>query len=129
MRRHFITVLFVLVGLINLYPVTGVLGAGRLEALYGLPVAGEELLLLLRSRAVLFGLLGAFLLIAAWRPPWRMPAAIAGFVSMLSFLWLALPLEAIGHALQRVFWADVIGSVLLLVAVLAAPRAEARHAG
>jgi hypothetical protein len=62
---------------------------------------------------VLFGLLGALLIAAAFRPPLRTVAAIAGLVSMLTFAWLALPLAEHNAAIQRVFWIDIVASVLL----------------
>ena len=113
--RHIATVLFNLAGLVNLMPVVGVLGAARLEALYGFPLAGDDLLLLMRHRAVLFGVLGAFIVVAAFRVQWRAIATIAGLISMLSFVLLALPLDVHGEAVRRVFWVDVIASVLLLL--------------
>ncbi len=112
--RHIATTLFILVGLTNLLPVTGVLGAERLEGLYGVALAGDDLLLMMRHRAVLLGLVGAFILVAAIRIQWRTAATIAGLVSMLSFILIAIPPQQHGAALQRVFWADVIACVLLL---------------
>jgi hypothetical protein len=114
--RLLVTLFYVLVGVVNLLPVVGVLGVDRLEALYGFSVAGEELPLLLRHRAVLFGLLGAFIVLAAFRTQWRPAATLAGLVSMLSFAALALPIEAHNEAMQRVFWIDVGAIVLLLTA-------------
>jgi hypothetical protein len=111
--RFAVTALFVIVGLINFTPVIGVLGAARLESLYGQPFVGEDLLLLLRHRAVLFGLLGGLLIAAAFRPALRTVAAVAGLVSMVAFVVIALPIDAHGAALQRVFWADVIATPLL----------------
>ena len=109
-------VLFVVVGLINLTPLVGVLGASQLEALYGQPVADTDLLLLLRHRAVLFGLLGALLISAAiWREL-RTAAAVAGFVSMSTFCFLAWPIMAHAAPLQRVFWTDIVAIPLLIVA-------------
>ena len=63
--------LFTLTGLINLYPAMGLLGAAQLESLYGLPFTGEDLLLLMRHRALLLGLLGAFIIGAAFQKTWR----------------------------------------------------------
>lgn len=108
-----VTAAFIVAGLINLYPVIGVLGVATLQSLYGQAFAGDELLLLLRHRAVLFGLLGGLLILAAFKPRLRRLALVAGLVSMLSFIALALPLQAHGAELQRVFWADVIASLLL----------------
>lgn len=123
--RHVITSIFVMAGIVNLLPVVGVLGATRLETLYELQFAGADLILLLRHRAVLFSLLGAFLIVAAFRPVFRSAATTAGLISMLSFAFLALPLASHNTAIQRVFWIDVVASALLAAAWL---LAETRRA-
>ncbi len=104
------------VAVIHLLPVAGVLGAARLESLYGVTLGDPNLELLLRHRAVLFGLLGAFLLGAVFRPALRPLAYMAGFVSVLGFLLLAP--AGTNPAIDRVVWADwaalaclVVGSV------------------
>jgi hypothetical protein len=80
-----------------------------------MPFTGSDMLLLMRHRAVLFGVVGGLLLVAAFRPRLRAVAATVGLVSVVSFLLLALPLHEHSAALQRVFWADVVaGSALLL---------------
>ncbi len=114
---HVAAALFVLVGLINLYPVVGVMGPAMLESLYGLPIQGADLVLLMRHRAVLFGLLGALLIAAAFRPALRPLAGVFGLVSMLAFVMLAFPPDGHGPAVQRVFWADVMAIALLIVAL------------
>jgi hypothetical protein len=124
--RRVVTALFVVVALVNLLPVSGVLGAARLEALYAMPFEDEGLLLLMRHRAVLFGLVGGLLLAAAVRPTLRPTAATIGLGSMLSFVVLALPPGAHGAALQRVFWVDVAASVMLILALVLTPRMERR---
>ena len=123
--KHVVTVVLIAIGLLHLYPAAGVLGAARLESLYGVPVGSADLELLLRHRAVTFGLLGALLLAAAWHPPLRALALVAGFVSMASFVALAWPVQAHGSAIARVFWADVVGLALLAIAAVAM-RAAAR---
>jgi hypothetical protein len=107
--------LYVAAGLINIIPVTGVLGAARLEALYGQSFVGADLVLLMRHRAVFFGLLGALLIAAAFQSQLRTLAAVAGLVSMGSYMLLALPISEHGAAVQRVFWADMVGMALLAV--------------
>ncbi len=87
--RYLVSAMLVVVAIIHLMPVSGVLGAERLTALYGLPVNEPNLAILMRHRAVLFGLLGVFLLIAAFRSELQGYALIAGFASVLSFLYLA----------------------------------------
>jgi hypothetical protein len=121
--KHVVTIALIAVGLLHLYPAIGVLGAARLEALYGISVASADLELLLRHRAVTFGMLGALLLAAAWHPPLRPVALLAAIVSMGSFVLLALPLAGHGPAVARVFWADVAGLALLSVATAMQARA------
>ncbi len=113
--RHFATIAFVLAGLVNLYPLIGVLGAENLQSLYGVPAKNADVLLLLRHRAVLFGLLGVLLIYAAFRPAWRRIALIAGLTSMVTFLFFALPIGGRSKALQQVFWVDLV-AILVLVA-------------
>lgn len=120
MLRIAIAALLVVAGLIHVLPLSGVLGARRLAALYGLSLDDANVVLLLRHRAVLFGLLGSLLLYAAWDPAYQ-PAAIGvGLVSAVSFLVLA---RARGRgdatsdaAIQRVVRVDIVAVVALALA-------------
>jgi len=58
-----------LVALIHLMPLLGVLGPTRLALLYGLDFNDPNLAILMRHRAVLFGLLGTYFACAAFRRP------------------------------------------------------------
>jgi hypothetical protein len=107
-----------LAGGIHLLPLAGILGGERLTALYALPMDDASLRILMRHRALLFGLLGAGMIAAAFIPTWRTPAAIAGLVSMAGFVVLAA-LEGGGNAaIQRVVRADLIAGLPLLAALL-----------
>lgn len=117
--RHLVSAMLAVVGLIHLLPAVGVLGAARLEALYGIPVAEPNLVILMRHRAVLFALLGVFLLVAAVRPAWQPAALAAGFVSVGSFLWLAWSVGGTNAQLARVVTADVVALACLVVGVVA----------
>lgn len=121
--RAFITTLFVIAGLIKFMPVIGVLGPNQLQTLYQLPIDGPDLLLLMRHRAVLFGVVGGLLLVAAFRPALRSIALTIGLISVASFLLLAWPPQQLGPALQRVFWADVVAGLALLLALFLSRRA------
>ena len=78
-------------GLIHLVPAVGVAGASQLARLYGVAGVAEDpnLLLLLRHRAVLFGVLGTSLTTASFVPPWQPAAVAVGLVSTGSFVLLA----------------------------------------
>lgn len=115
--RHLVTISLCLVGLVHVLPVIGVLGPHRLEALYGVEVLEPNLLVLMRHRAVLFGLLGSFLLFSAFRPELHRLALIAGFISVLSFLVLAL--APVNAQLTRVVTIDLGALALLFVGAAA----------
>lgn len=116
--RHLVTACLLIAGLIHLLPLPGVLGADRLAALYGLsgrPFDDPNLVILMRHRAVLFGLLGAFLVFAAFRPALQGIAFVAGFVSVLSFLWLAWSVGGHNAQVGRVVTADIVALACLVV--------------
>lgn len=110
---------FALAGLIHLAPLAGVLGGEALDRLYGLRIEDAGLALLLRHRALLFGLLGVLLIGAIRIHAWRVPALVAGAISAVAFLLLAGDPAAHGEALQRVIAGDVVAVVALTVAAAA----------
>jgi hypothetical protein len=73
----------------------------------------------MRHRAVLFGLLGLFILFAAFRPGYQVMALVAGFVSVLSFLWLAWSVGDYNSQIVRVVLADGVAMACLIVAAAA----------
>lgn len=117
-----VTAALIVAGLIHLVPVTGVAGAERLAALYGFPMADPNLLILMRHRAVLFGLLGAFLVYAAFRPALQPPAFVAGFVSVLSFFWIAWSVGGYNDSIGRIVTGDVVALVSLVIGVIVRAR-------
>ncbi len=108
------TVALVAAGLIHLLPLAGVLGADKLAALYGIPIAGPDLGVLMRHRAVLFGLIGALCLAAAFHKPLQWAALLVALGSVLAFLALAWSTPGYNAAIGRVVTADLIAAVLLI---------------
>ena len=115
--RHVVSAMLVVVGVIHLLPLSGVLGSERLAALYGLAFTEPNLAILMRHRAVLFGLLGLFLCFAAFRPAWQTIAFVAGFVSVVSFLGLARSIGGYNALVARVIMADIVAMVCLIIGV------------
>ena len=110
-------------GIINLLPVTGVAGASWLRSLYGFEIANADLEILLRHRAVLFGVIGFLLIAAAFRPGLRSVAVLVAGASMASFIVIALFVGGYGPAITKIVIADLIGLLALVPAVLKpAPR-------
>lgn len=117
--RYLVSAMLVIVAVIHLLPLAGVLGSERLALLYGLDFSEPNLAILMRHRAVLFGLLGCFLLFAAFRPAWQRVAFVAGFVSVVSFLVLAWSVGGYNAELERVVTADFVALACLVIGLSA----------
>lgn len=117
--RLLVSAMLVVVAVIHLLPLSGVLGGERLAALYGLSFNEPSLSILMRHRAVIFGLLGLFLFFAAFQPAWQTVAFIAGLVSVVSFLWLAWSVGGYNAHVARVVMADVLALACLIIGVVA----------
>ena len=117
--------LYAIPAAIHLLPLYGLLGAGALTALYGLDFADPSLQVLMRHRAVLFGIVGGLLGVAAFRPALRPAAQLAGFGSVLSFLALAYGTEGANAAVMKVAAVDLVALACLVAAAILHARARA----
>ncbi len=113
-----ITFCLVVVGLINFAPVIGVISAQKLESAYSVILAGNDLAILMRHRALLFGILGAFILYSAFNPFYQPAAMIMGGVSMVGFALLVLGTGGYNEAVGKVLFIDILGIMFLLAAVV-----------
>ena len=89
-----VSAIFVIVGLVNLFPVVGVVSAQRIERLYGVSTSNPDTVVLLRHRAVLFGILGVLLLTAAFDPDLQLLIGTAGCIAKFTQRAIGPP----GHA-------------------------------
>ena len=117
--RFIIPAMLVAVGIIHILPLSGVLSATRLFDLYGISFDDPNLEILMRHRAVLFGLLGMFLISSAFLPNLQLAALITGFVSVVSFLYLAYSVGGYNDQVNRIVIADKAALVCLLVGSIA----------
>ena len=108
----------IVVGLINIVPALGVVSADRLESAYAVTIAGQDLEILMRHRALLFGILGGFVLYSAFKPAYRSVAMVMAGVSMIGFALLVLSTGDYNPSIARVLYVDILGIVFLFVAVL-----------
>lgn len=113
-----VTAFIVIAAVVNLLPLTGALSAGQLESLYGLSFEDPSLIVLMRHRAVLFGIVGGLLLVSARKVSLRPIAIPVGLVSMLSFILIAFLVGEYNESLQRVVLVDVVASFLLALAAV-----------
>ena len=117
--RYVVSICLLVAAVIHLLPLVGVLGGDRLQSLYGVSIEGPDLQILMRHRAVLFGLLGTYLLVAAFAPALQPSALAVGLVSVLSFLLLAWTTDGYNASIARVVTADVVALVALLIGTAA----------
>jgi hypothetical protein len=113
--ERIITAILVLVGVINFYPVIGVLSDKMLSNLYLIEVQSNDLLILLKHRAVLFGLLGGFIIYSAFKLQLQWLALVMGLISMLSFIVIAFLVGDYGIGIRKVITADLIALLGLLI--------------
>jgi len=116
--RHLVPAALLVAGLIHLLPLLGLFGPERLQQLYGISAEEPNLQILLRHRALLFGLLGTFMCAAAFRPAWQAPALGMAALSMAGFVALTLGVGGANAALLRVLWVDAAALALLALALL-----------
>lgn len=125
--RYIVSAMLLVTALVHIIPLSGALGTDQLARLYGVSVADPNLEVLMRHRAVLFGLLGALLALAAFMRALQLTAFIAGFVSVGSFLAIAWLVGDYNPQLGRVFIADLV-ALACLVTGLAAHACSRRTA-
>lgn len=110
--------LLVMVAVIHLLPAVGVGGRAPLERLYGTAVDEPNLLVLMRHRAVLFGLLGAFLLAAAFDRRLHLAGLVGGLASVGSFLVLAGRTGDLNGHVRRVCLVDAVAAACLVAGLV-----------
>jgi hypothetical protein len=116
--KHLWTVLMLVTVAINLAPVLGAVSDGRMSAFYGIDLADANIRVLMRHRAVLFGIVGGLLLASVFNSSLRTLAYVVGFTSMLSFLLIAWLVGDYGAGIRRTIGLDVVGIAALTGAVL-----------
>ena len=110
-----ISLMFMVVSIIHLVPIIGVLGSERLSFLYGLDFEEPNLLILMRHRGVLFGLLGVFLAYAAWQPQFQLIGLIAATASLGSFILIAWFTHDYNAAIDKLIKGDLVGMLCVLI--------------
>jgi hypothetical protein len=107
--QHISTILFLVAAAINLAPAVGAVSPEGMETLYGLALGDPNLEILMRHRAVLFGIVGSLLVLATFHRPLRTVGYAAGFASMVSFLLIAWLVGGYSEQIQRVAIVDLVG--------------------
>jgi hypothetical protein len=116
-KDYTIAGLMLVVAGIHLLPASGFLGRRQLQKLYGVEIEKPELEILMRHRAILFGILGGFFAYAAFEPAVQPLAFVAASVSVGSFLYLAISVGSYGPEVRQVIFVDLIAAGCLLAAI------------
>ena len=110
-----LSVLLTIVAIIHLMPLVGVISRQRINSGYGIDTTDSNVAILMRHRAVLFGLLVTFLLCAAWLPSYQGLGLLVGFISVISFLLIAWAEGGVNPQVQRVVAADYVALACLIL--------------
>lgn len=118
-----VSVILVVTAIVHFLPVFGVGGEKQLQTLYGITLSDPNLVVMMRHRAVLFGLIGVFLLYSAFQPDLFKVGLGAGIVSVSAFIWLFLTAPECNSHMRKVAIIDavvliglIVGSLLMWVA-------------
>jgi len=111
-----VRILIIGAGLINFAPVIGLLSRGQIVRMYQTPIEGVDLAILMRHRAALFGVVGGFMLFAAFQESLHFAGILMGLAAMFSYIALAVLSGGYNTALRTIIWIDVLGVCLLVSA-------------
>lgn len=113
--KYLISATLIVAGVIHILPLAGVLGSERLTTLYGLPFDEPNLAILMRHRAVMLGIFGALFVVAAFVRTLQPTAFVTGLITVVSFLLLTWMSASYNEQIGRVFVADVVALIALLI--------------
>ncbi len=116
--NRFVGAVLALAAVIHITPGIGVVGSSALGLLYGVSAENPNIELLLRHRAVLFGILGLGFAAAAARHEWRTAGLTTAIVSTVSFIALAVIAPDRTAQIDRVIVVDGILALLLVIAAV-----------
>ena len=111
-----ISILLITVGLINFLPVIGIISAEKLSAAYAVELIGNDIVILMRHRALLFGLIGGFMLYSVWKPSYQSVAMVMAAISMLGFLFFVAAADHYNTSITKIAIIDLIGLAGLAIA-------------
>jgi hypothetical protein len=109
-------ILFI-VGVINLLPLIVFFDFTKTAKLYGVPIEGENLIILMRHRGVLLSLVGIALIVSVFKTDYRILAIALALISKFAFIFLTFTAENYTSEIKQVAQIDVAAVILLLFAL------------
>ena len=117
MSDKIVSIILLIVGIINILPLIVFFDAGKTVKLYGFPIEGESLIILMRHRGVLLSLIGIALIAAAFKSEYVMLAVGLALISKIAFIFLTFTSANYTPEVLNVALVDVGAIVLLLIAL------------
>jgi len=112
----FFRITLLIAGIINTIPVLIAFLPAKIADSYGITIPDANYELLLRHRAILFGIIGGLMIYSAITKKYYDLATLVGLISMVSFLILYFMMDgAINAALTKVMKIDAFAIILLLL--------------
>jgi len=106
-------------GLINLLPALLAFLPDKISNSYGIDIPNSNYELLLRHRAILFGIIGGLMIFSAIVKKHYEISTIAGLISMLSFILLYFLIDkGINSELKKVMMIDIVATAILCMGLL-----------
>jgi len=102
-------------GIINLLPSILAFLPEKLPSAYGIEILNADFELLLRHRAVLFGIVGGLMIYSSVSKSYYSISVLAGLVSMISFIILYFLIGGVNQELSKVMKIDLVAVAILLV--------------
>ena len=116
--EFFFRITLFIAGLINLLPTLLAFFPDNISKSYGIDIPNSNYELLLRHRAILFGIIGGLMIISAIVKKHYEIATTAGLISMTSFIILYFLIDKeINSELKKVM-IDVVATVILCIGLL-----------
>ena len=113
-----IMALLIIVGLINFLPVIGVISATKITQTYSVELASNDLVILMRHRALLFGIVGGFILYSVFTPQHQVVAMVMAAISMVGYLGIMWSVGGYNSSVFKVAIVDIVGIGFLVTAAV-----------
>jgi hypothetical protein len=110
--------ILLITGLVHILPFSFLFFTEQLQKSYGVDISDANLQLLLRHRAIFFGLIGVGMILSAIKKSFYGWASAIGLISMLSFVWLFYQIGGINQQLRSVMLIDVFISAALFLSAM-----------
>lgn len=111
------SIILFLIGVVNILPIIAFFDISKTNKLYGLPIEGENLTILMRHRGVLLAIVGIALIVSVFKSEYRILAICLALISKFAFIFLTFTSSDYNTEIKQVALIDV-GAILLLLIIL-----------